>query len=230
MSLIGSDNWIISDCWLAVFDILGYRVLISVEKGDLKFYEVLVDYQDTLDHLKKSCEEYKTDCIDYSWFSDTFLMFSPDDSASSYVVMESAAKNFIEKCLYSRIPMRGAIADGPFIRTKDNRTFIGKAFLEAFEYAEDQEWIGLLITPSAIKKAESFGLEPTRHDFVRSDKIPMRKFAGQNVLAYRFQNGSANFSSPLLPILREMKLLSDEKYRCRYERTEQFIEEHYRYL
>jgi len=230
MFLLNCDNWIISNCWLAVFDILGYRDLLSVEKDDMKFYQVLFDYQDTLNYLKESCNQYEIGWIDYSWFSDTFLMFTPDDFARSYRVIEFASKNFIEKCLYSRIPMRAAIAVGPFMRTKDNRTFIGKAFLEAFEYAEDQDWIGLLMTSSAIKKAESFGLNPTHHDFVRSDKIPMRKFAGQNILAYRFQNGAANFSSPLLPILREMKQLSDENYRYMYERTEQFIEEHYRYI
>ena len=229
MAILDNDIWIISDCWLACFDILGYRNLISIDKDDYKADRVRLLYEETLQYLVESCNGYDLGCISYCWFSDTFLMFTHDDSPNSYAVIESATKYFIEECIYSRIPMRGAIAVGPFMRTKDNRTFIGKAFLEAFEYAEDQDWIGLLMTPNAITKAESFELYPTCHDFVKSDKIPMRNYSNKEIMAYRFKNGSANFSSPLLPMLGEMKLLCDEKYRYKYERTEKFIEEHYSY-
>ncbi len=157
-------------------------------------------------------------------------MFTPDDSPQSYVVLQSAAKHFLMKCLGSRIPIRGAISVGHFVRSKDNRAFMGKAFLDAFEYGEDQDWLGLVLTPTAISKARSFDLEPIHHDFVRSDNIPMRKFHHQDVLAFRLSNGAANFPSYLLPRLHDMKMHSEEKHRGKYERTEKFIEEHYSYL
>ncbi len=180
--------------------------------------------------LESSCDDYFPGSLNYCWFSDTFLIYTSDDSAQSYTIIQAASKIFIDKCICSRIPIRGAIAVGTFMRGKDNRSFIGSAFIEAFKYAEDQDWIGLLITPNAIKKAESYGLYPTRHDFVRSDNIPMRKFKDQNIVAYRFQNGAANFPSHLLPCLRDMKHRSEEKYRSKYERTEQFINEYYQCL
>ena len=157
-------------------------------------------------------------------------MFTPDDSKRSYGVIQFAAKHFMDRCIHSRIPMRGAISVGSFMRTRDNRSFIGKAFLDAFEYAEDQDWIGLILTPTAIKKAESCDLVPVRHDFVRSQNIPMRKFSIEDVLAYRFQKGRANRPCSLLPMLRDMRMQSDEVFRPKYERTEQFIAEHYRWL
>jgi len=40
----------------------------------------------------------------------------------------------------------------------------------------------------------------------------------------------ANFSSPLLPKLNEMKQLSELQYRHKYQRTEDFIEENYTYI
>lgn len=224
-----AESWIISDCWLACFDILGFRNLMSVDKDDPKAYSVRVDYEETIENLEKSCRRYEKGCLDYCWFSDTFLMFTPDDSARSYVVIQFAAKHFIGHCINSRIPIRGAISVGSFMRTRDNRSFIGEAFLDAFEYAEDQDWIGLLITPAAIKKAESYSLFPIRHDFVRSENIPMRKFPSEDVLAYRFQNGSANYACPVLSKLRDMKSQSEERYRAKYERTEQFIEKHYKW-
>ena len=229
-SLKKADEWVKSNCWLAVFDILGFSNLIAVDQDDLKAFSVRVDYEETIKYLERSCNEYQLGSLQYSWFSDTFLMYTLDDSARSYTIIQSAAKHFIEKCIYSRIPIRGAITVGPLWRTKDNRSFIGNAFLEAFKYAEDQDWIGLLITPNAIKKAKSDGLCPTHHDFVQSDDIPMRNFTDQNILAYRFQNGAANYSSPLLPKLCEMKLHSEEKYHNKYESTMQFIEKNYSYL
>ncbi len=227
---IKADTWIRSNCWLAVFDILGFSNLIAVNKDDLQAFSMRVDYEETIKHLESSCKAYLPGSLDYCWFSDTFLIYTSDDSARSYTIIQSASKHFIEKCIYSRIPIRGAIAVGSLMRTEDNRSFIGGAFLEALEYGEDQDWIGLLITPNAIKKAESYGLYPIRHDFVRSDDIPMRKFTGQNILAYRFQNGAANYPSPLLPRLHDMKSHAENKYRPKYERTEQFIAKNYQWL
>jgi hypothetical protein len=215
---------------MACFDILGFKSFISVEKDDWKAYRICQYYEKTLEYLKNNCKKYEWGHIDYCWFSDTFLMFTPDDSHQSRVVIQSAAKFFIEDCISHGIPMRGAISVGRFMRTIDHRAFIGKAFLEAFEYAEDQDWIGLILTPSAISKTRSFGLHPTRSDFVESSDIPMRKFKWQDVLAYRFQNGAANSPSRLLPVLHSMKSQSDKEHHGKYERTEQFIKEHYRWI
>jgi len=184
----------------------------------------------TLEYLRKKCASYRPGHIDYCWFSDTFLMFCPDDSLQAYRIIQSAAKRFMHSCISSRIPMRGAIAVGSLLRSPDKRSFVGKGFLEAFEYAEDQDWIGLLLTPNAVKKTESYGSSPIHHDFVRSDIIPMRKFAGHNVLAYRFQDGAANSPCLLLPKLHDMKMSSPEHCRDKYDRTMKFIEKHYRWL
>ena len=225
-----AEQWIASDCWLAYFDIMGFANLMSVENDDPKAYFVRADYEETLSNLRKSCKEYEPGSLNYCWFSDTFLMFTEDNSPKSYCVIEFAAKSFIHHCLYSRIPIRGAISVGSFMRSRDNRSFIGNAFLDAYRYGEDQDWLGLIITPKGITKAESYDLYPIRHDFVKSDKIPMRKLPSNGVMAYRFQNGAANYPCPLLPMLNEMKMQSGEKYRGKYERTEQFIRKHYRWL
>jgi len=226
---IKADTWIKSNCWLVVFDILGFSNLIATNKDDLQAFSVRVDYEQTIEHLENSCEAYSPGGLDYCWFSDTFLIYAADDSARSYTIIQLASKHFIEKCIYSRIPIRGAISVGAVMHTEDSKAFIGGAFIEAIKYGNDQDWIGLIITPNAIKKAESYGLNPTHHDFVQSDDIPMRDFKGQNILAYRFQNGAANYPSPLLPSLRDMKLHSEKKYHHYYEKTEKFIIKYYKW-
>jgi hypothetical protein len=156
-------------------------------------------------------------------------MFCPDDTAKSYAIIQQAAKHFIEECLYSSIPIRGAVSVGTFVRSNDNRALMGRAFIDAHVYGDDQDWLGLLLTPDAIAKARSYGLEPTRHDFVSSPEIPMRKCRSENVLAYRFQNGTANYSSPLLTPLENMKQKAGAGHSDKYKRTIEFIKNNYRY-
>ena len=106
---------------------------------------------------------------------------------------------------------------------------IGPSFLEAHEYCEDQNWIGLLLTPSATLALRQAGLEPLHQDFV-SDDFPLRKTDADNVLAYRFQNGSSNYESPLLSFLQEMKHFASDKDKDKYDRTITFIKKHYRHI
>lgn len=220
MVTVTSHEWIHAKCWVACFDILGFKSLVSFEDDEsLRITFLLEDYEKTLVHLSTSCEPYQEGDIEYCWLSDTFVLFSRDDSARSYTVLQQASKYFITECTYSKTPLRGAISVGHITRSKDNRSFMGKAFIDAFVYAEDQDWIGLLLTPTAIAKADSFGLLPERHDFVRSSEIPMRKCPSDKVMAYRFQNGSANFASPLLAMLSQMKHSSAERYHKKYDGT-----------
>lgn len=229
--LSASQDWIHTQCWVACFDILGFKSLVSFEGDEsLQITFLVEDYEKTLEHLRISCEPYQEGDLEYCWLSDTFVLFSRDDSARSYAVLQQAAKRFITECTWSKIPIRGAISVGHITRSKDNRSFMGKAFIDAFVYAEDQDWIGLLLTPTAIAKAISYGLFPERHDFVKSEIIPMRKCLDREVMAYRFQNGSANFASPMLTMLLQMKNSSAERYHGKYNRTILFIEEHYRYI
>lgn len=67
------------------------------------------------------------------------------------------------------------------------------------------------------------------HDFV-SDNMPLKAKSVEDVLAYRFQNGSANFDSPLLDNLQELRHFAPDKDKEKYDKTIEFIKRHYRYL
>ncbi len=43
-----ADEGIISNCWLAVFDILGFSNLIAVNEDNLQAFSARVVYEDTL--------------------------------------------------------------------------------------------------------------------------------------------------------------------------------------
>jgi hypothetical protein len=148
-----------------------------------------------------------------------------------YSTLLDAAKEFITRCIYIRIPLRGAISVGIVHLTDDGKTIIGKTFVEAYEYCEDQDWLGLIITPNAVAKAELYNLFPAKHGFTNKD-IPMRKKEKRDTIyAYTFCDGPSNFESPLLPILNEMKIRAEgEKNIAKYGRTIEFIKKNRRYF
>jgi len=101
------------DCFELLGGLLRYsgiRNIINVDEDDVRAFVVRVDYETTIDYLRSSCDDWEPGIIDYCWFSDTYLMFSRDASGQSYSIVETAAKFFIRKCIYSGIPIRGAIS------------------------------------------------------------------------------------------------------------------------
>jgi hypothetical protein len=166
--------------------------------------------------------------LEFIGFSDTIVIFSPDLQIGSYPWFLLQCIHTIERSFAVRLPLRGAISVGTAFTCSDPPIIIGPSFLEAYEYCEDQDWIGLLLAPSATLRLRRDGLEPQRHDFV-DDTIPLRKKSRDNVLAYRFQNGEANFESPHLAFLGEMRHFAPETAKGKYSRTMEFIQRHYRY-
>lgn len=145
-------TWKHRTCWVASFDILGFKNLVNVDGESFEAQLVQEDYDQMLEHLAKSTEPFNPADLSYFWLSDTFVIYTQDDRGKSYSLIQSAAKRFIEKCLYSGIPIRGAISVGPLTTSADNRSVMGKAFIDAFVTGEDQDWLGLLLTREAIAK------------------------------------------------------------------------------
>ena len=220
-------TWNQKDAWVGVFDILGFKNL--VRQADQEFPRALLTNK--LNDLFKVLENdvMQHGQLEYMVFSDTIVIFAPDLEAPSYGWFLLQCRKLMNKSITIRLPLRGAISVGTAFISKLPLMIIGPSFLEAHEYCEDQNWIGLLLTPSATLTLRQAGLEPLHHDFV-TDDIPLRKMSLENVLAYRFQNGMSNYASPLLRFLKEMKHLAPDKDKEKYDRTSMHIEKHYRYI
>lgn len=166
--------------------------------------------------------------IEYAHYADTFLIYSKTEDSSGYPSLVHAAKNLTRSCILNRLPARGAIAYGEVSFGYDNRIIIGKAALESYTYCEDQDWIGLLLTPTASQQLISIGIEPSGHGFINKD-IPLKNRAlmGEGVYAYRFINGSTSYRCPQLLQLKEMCARAPEEVRHKYQNTIDFIEKYY---
>jgi len=224
-------EWNRRDAFVGVFDILGFKNLIR--QTDQKFPRAMLTGQ--LDDLLRTLDDQNVvehGQVECMVFSDTIAIFAPDlggDSPlRSYGWFGLLCTRLITKSLEIRLPLRGAISVGTAFTSTSPPIILGPSFLEAHQYCEDQDWIGLLLTPSATLKFFQAEFHPIRADFV-SDNIPLRKMPSENVMAYRFQNGMSNYSSPLLPVLDEMRCLAPICAKEKYTRTIGFIERHYRY-
>lgn len=170
-----------TNCWVAYFDILGFknRVLDFVRqygKGHLDIF-VKNDYYDILDEAKRRVQQHRKllDKINYAWFSDTFLFYIPTDSKGhSATVIESLARQFLLSCIWKRSAMRGALSAAEFYVNKKDNIFLGPALIDAYAYAEKQDWIGFVLTPKACSELQKFDLcPPDRGKYVKYD-VPIK--------------------------------------------------------
>src|SRR5450759_1695546 len=140
-------TWNQGDRWIAVFDILGFKNLIR-EADQKNSHELLKDKLNELIQTLNS-DPVTHGHLDYRIFSDTFVVLAPDLEPNSYPWFLRACKNLIDKSIYIELPLRGAISVGSIFIAMNHPVLLGSSFVEAYEYCEDQNWIGLLLTPSA---------------------------------------------------------------------------------
>jgi hypothetical protein len=220
-------TWNRKDTWVCVFDILGFSNKINEACNDFSRLMLTSQLDDIFETLQSDIMTHGE--LEYIAFSDTITIFSPNLEVSSYPWFLLQCTSMIEKSIDVRLPMRGAISVGTAFACDTPPIIIGPSFLEAHEYCEDQDWVGLLLSPSATIRLKNEGIEPLHHDFV-NDEIPLRNKEKTNVMAYRFQNGSASFESPHLMPLGEMMSSAPNYAQHKYQRTIEFIKKHYQYL
>ena len=220
------SHWKSYDAWVAHFDILGFKSLLTDANDEFSLYSL----KNTLNEVISSfteLNEHFFENIEYCFYSDTFVIYSKTSEDSDYLALMLFSKNFIRSCIQNKIPIRGAISFGELIIGYDQRVLMGKAFLESYTYGEDQNWIGLILTPSATQQLKKNDLCPSRQGFINRD-IPMRKCSVSDIYAYFFINGSTSFECTLLSPLKEMMSASKESEKVKYENTIAFINKHYK--
>jgi hypothetical protein len=235
------------NCWVAYFDILGFKNEIRLHTGHLDaFVEVL--YEDILQHIeedKKAVRNFTPKEHDYSCFSDSFLFYALDDSVNSYLTMHYVATSFFHHLLMRRWPVTGALTVGDFYADKVKSIYLGEALIDAHEHAEKQDWIGLVLTPNAheklVEKSKTNGLNLFSYvnglDFIEYDvPIKRRAFANgkesielghEKLLAYKFKVGDAGRKLIVDWMKSECQHKDGQKaeYKRKHENTLRFYEE-----
>jgi hypothetical protein len=154
-----ADQIIHGNCWVAYLDILGFKnmleghrqVVSNVSEGKRpKHLDLFVKnhYGDILQAVQTR-NECCSDIVFPAWFSDSFILFSRDDTLESFAHTASFAGDFFTEAVYREMPLRGALGFGEFYADAQKGIYLGQALVDAHEYAEAQDWIGLIVTPNA---------------------------------------------------------------------------------
>ena len=209
--------------WFSYFDLLGFKKL--VQKNHLIEY-VLTIYEDVLNAIEEKAGAKRKYGISYSWFSDTFIIYSQSDSDQDFALMEQASRLFFQKLILNRIPVRGAMTVGKLYSQREKNIFLGEALIDAYEYGEQQNWLGFLFTPKVFKRFENTELCLTRRLHYRKVDIPevITHPESDNVYAFTFSNGEINGENIYLSALSEMKIEAGKTHADKYNYTEKFIQ------
>lgn len=216
--------WQSYEAWMAYFDLLGFKQKLKTLPLSILQQKV----NDIVKDLQAEAKEFERN-VDYLFYADTFIFYSKSGENEDYPGLLHVSTHFMEKCICKGIALRGAISFGEIAVGYDKRIMIGNAFLDSHQYGEDQDWLGLILTPAASNRLKELKLDPARHGFVYGE-IPRRECPKSNdeVYAYSFCRGVSNFPCPLLHKLKEMQLLSPEGTKPKYDNTMRFIEKHWR--
>ncbi len=229
--LPGQQNY--TKRWVSYLDLLGFTHLVITSS----FIDMILFYEKVIERLKKSGLTKKIEII---WFSDTFLLYSSDDTGCSFFDIECATRIIIDQYISHGIPVRGAMSCGDFCADRKTNTFFGPAFIEAYHYGENQNWIGFVLTPSTVSQLDAIHYHLSRVNYSYWD-IPYKKavycasahkdtrILQKSLPAYIIGNHSRSGvgnNNKCLDKLREMRdNLEDDKSIRKYENTINFIEE-----
>jgi hypothetical protein len=220
------------NCWVAYLDILGFKNLMfeseqQLGKGNIDIF-VKIEYFDILNILKRK-EQYWPDKVFTHWFSDSFLFYTSGCSKESYICIEQEARHFFIEAIWKRLPLRGALTVGEFYVDKDNNIFVGPALIDAYEYAEKQDWLGFLLTPNARDKLKELipSLAESCIGYADFD-VPVKpiKDCTEKLLACRLGN-FPNTKECIAQILEEVKNKWPDDHleiKAKYKRTLEFMD------
>lgn len=170
-----NDNIINGNCWVAYFDIMGFKNLLTDFIAQYKTKEevpaamdafVEVYYKEILRKLEEK-GKYSPGKVFIHWFSDSFFLYTADDSAESLVWIHLSASHFFLDVIRTRMALRGALSVGAFYADKEKGVFLGPALIDAYQYAEKQHCIGFVLTPKARSESQKLDLcPPDRGNYV----------------------------------------------------------------
>lgn len=157
--------------WVSYLDLLGFTDFVKTKSfvGTVTLYEQVCGQA-----ISRASNNHNVN-IEITWFSDTFLLYSPDNTESSFVEIEAATHSIIDNLIRRRIPVRGAMSCCNFAADKKNNAFFGPALIKAYHYGENQNWIGFVLTPSAVNQMDAIGLPANNRAYYAYWDIPYKK-------------------------------------------------------
>ena len=161
------------DRYLLFIDILGFRQLVQKNSAD-QIYEKLDACLCTHHDYERLNSAFST-----IYFSDSIIFWQrvPGYRRKHFLDMCSISSTIFTSLLSQNIPLRGAVSFGQFVVKRDSAdrhdVFFGNALIEAYETQEKENWLGMVVCPSAWLPYENE--KPNIDSLIREGIILRRK-------------------------------------------------------
>lgn len=238
---MGKNIVINNNCWVACCDTLGFEKKLSdFEKGSgCGYLDIFVqNFYSKLLEEQQNQGNYWPDKVFTAWASDTFLFFTHDDSEDSFGCIATTTKCFCWRVMGKSWPLRGAIGFGQFYADESNHIFLGSGLIDAYKYAEKQNWIGVIVTPKANSKLRDIHVElKGRPVMFKEYDVPVKREKIKNGICTTVEETECLFAmriNSLSNVRRYVKQMQraamndkdyEVKYKAKYENTFKFFEE-----
>ncbi len=214
--------------WFGYFDLLGTKARIESSSH----FQVFDVYARAVEAAKGRTTDMPA--VSYACFSDSFIIYTESDSGRDLACIDSVARWFVYNLITSRIPVRGALSCGDFYADKENSIYFGSALIEAHAYGEAQDWLGLLLAPSAVLQMDKLGVPAGKRLNYAYGKIPFKPgstlgTARELPACILGQWISLNGQNPCIEAMAEMKNRAvADSHVGKYERAIEFIQKNRR--
>ena len=138
------------ETYVAFLDVLGFSELIS--RGD-EFEKIFDSYVKTIKEIIANVNPAFT----YTIFSDSIIIYGVNTEFSNLLEMCRIVSSIQFRLLMeSNVPIKGAISCGKLNHYEagggTDRVISGTPIVEAYKYEQEQNWIGVMLTPSVLRQ------------------------------------------------------------------------------
>jgi hypothetical protein len=135
-----------ADGFVALLDVLGFRGIVATDRDN----SVVITY---LQSVQAALADSAVETI---VFSDSIVLTKSGTSADDLHELVVACSGLMGELMRQNIPVRGAVSYGKFVRSqiKSSAFLAGSPIVEAYDYEQRQEWVGVLLTPSTLRQAQ----------------------------------------------------------------------------
>src|SRR5258708_17948472 len=130
--------------YVAVLDVLGFADLAAGDHtgGRMNRY---------LESVRETMERQEIDCV---VFSDSIVLNAKGEGPEPLAAVAEACSRLLRALLGDGIALRGAIAFGDFVRQSFGESVFvaGRAVIDAYRFEKAQDWIGVMLAPSAVAR------------------------------------------------------------------------------
>jgi hypothetical protein len=134
--------------FVALIDVLGFREIVSRDND-------LSQVQEYVETVASLLQGEKYDQLQFVLFSDNLVINTRDEKRDSFVTLIGACSHLFFNLAHHHVAVRGAVAHGTFMRspnTEQGVVVAGRPIVEADHYQHSQNWVGIILTPSVVRR------------------------------------------------------------------------------